>query len=93
MTKELKEFIIEGTKEYIDKDCCVTIEMSLHKDSINDVFDFIDGIEIPKGHSWVAYECETCRGYHGDDYMHLEIEEDKWIKEYINPNDIIRKSK
>ncbi len=77
ISDELKQDLVNGTQEYIKMDTRVTIEFSIKKCDIDQVFTFINDntiLELPDFSFWMAYDCETCQEYHGSEYVHLSIE-------------------
>lgn len=65
--------------------------MSLNRNKIDFIFDFIDEcIKLPEGHKWYTFECDVCKEQCCDEYVHFSIEEEFYFKD--NP-DVIRFSK
>ena len=86
---KIKEDIIAMSKEFDEKDGCVTCELSIHKDSIDDFVKFVtENTDIKLG-NWVLYECETCVGYHGEGYIHASIESTGFFK-WFNQSQLIK---
>ncbi len=89
LTDELRSDILTGYQEYEDMDGCVTIEFSVRRSNVKDIFEFIDS--QPFGACWYAMECDTCVEYYGDEYVHLSIEDPKYVHEFCS--NLIQQSK
>lgn len=89
LSDELRRDIEEGYQEYEDKEGFVTIEYSVKRDDVKDIFIFIDSQMY--GACWYAMECETCREHHGEEYVHLSIEKEDYVNEFCS--NVIQKSK
>jgi hypothetical protein len=75
--ENLKSIVDSSTKEYNELEGYVTIEVSTHKSKIDRIFEYINQMEDkPINGYWVAFKCETCEEYHGNDFVHLSIEDD-----------------
>ena len=68
----MKNLIIEGTKEWDEKNGGVTIEFSFHKNKIQE-FEFLASKIKPKNGTWKWYYCKTCKEYNGKNFVHAEI--------------------
>jgi len=89
-TKDTKETVIGMSKEFDEKDGCVTCEIAIHKDKINELEKFVkENINIKLG-KWITMECETCVGYHGVGYVHASIETHKTITEMEKASNYIK---
>lgn len=72
--QETKDAIIGMTEEFEREKGYITCEFSVHEDSVNDVITFVkENITSTYG-KWVVGICETCVGYHGENYRHISIE-------------------
>lgn len=90
MREEIKEVVIEMSNEFDEKDGCVTCEISIQKDKINVLEEFVkENTDIKHG-KWIVMECETCVGYHGADYVHASIERHDTITEMENSSNYIK---
>ena len=79
MTEELKNNLTNGSSEYMcaseNDELTPTIEFSIKRKDVEEVMGWIDNnIDLPKYSFWFAYECKTCKKYHGKEYVHLAIE-------------------
>lgn len=74
LREEIKEIILEMSKEFDDKDAMVTCEISIHKDVIDEMNAFVNENTDIKLGNWVAMECDTCVDHNGDGYVHVSIE-------------------
>ena len=92
MEKETKEIILSMGKEFDELEGYVTCEISIHKDSIVDMENFLKedpNTDIKLG-KWVAMECDTCVGHHGEGYVHVSIERFKTIIEMEKASNFIK---
>lgn len=89
LSKELQKDIEEGYQEYEDKEGLVTIEYSVKRNDIKDIFTFVD--EQMYGACWYAMECDTCQSDYGLEYVHLSIEKEEYVNEFCS--NVIQKSK
>ena len=78
------------TKEFEDKDGMVTIEFSIHKDDLNDAFKILNQCKTSIG-KWIAMECATCVGYHGEGNIHVSLEPLSSIKKMENSSNFLQK--
>lgn len=81
MNSDFKETLIAMSKEFDDKDGYVTCEVSIHKDKIDEVENFIKENTNIKNGKWIIMECDTCVEYHGEGYLHASIERPETISE------------
>ena len=91
MEKDTKDTIIELSKEFDEKEGYVTCEISIHKDKINEMRDFITNnpnIELKLG-KWVIIECDTCVEYNGEGYLHASIERFPCIERIVESSNYI----
>lgn len=79
----LKKILKECQKdieEFTKKNGNITLEFSIHKDKLDELFI---ALELPQYRSpigrWFATTCETCVSYHGEGYVHVSIEPEKWL--------------
>ena len=86
---KIKEDIIAMSKEFDEKDGCVSCELSIHKDSIDEFVKFVtENTDIKLG-NWILHDCPTCVGNHGEGYMHASIESSDSIKWIASDKSII----
>ena len=74
MKTETKDIILAMSKEFDEKEGYITCEISIHKDKIPQLEEFLKDKPDMKFGKWIAIECDTCVGYHGEGYLHLSIE-------------------
>jgi len=80
--EKIKEDIIAMSKEFDEKDGCVTCEISIQYQEIDEFSEFVIKNTNIKLGKWIFYECETCTKLYGKDYIHASIESAdsiKWI--------------
>ena len=66
-----KTTIIKYCREFIDRSP-VTIEFSEHINNLDKLFIRLSK-HTPEGLVWTAHTCETCVGYHGEGFVHVEL--------------------
>lgn len=72
--KQTEEMIVSLSEEFYRKNGDVTCEFSIYKDDISLMEDFVkDNVDLQLG-KWVITQCETCKEYHGQGYVHASIE-------------------
>ena len=74
MEKKTEEMILAMSKEFDEKEGFVTCEFSIHEKDIAEFGDFLKSNVNLKLGKWIIMECETCRNYHGQGYVHASIE-------------------
>ena len=80
--KTIRKDILKGNKEWNEKDGFVTIEFSVKRDIIEPLKQaLMHNSPKPNNGTWCWSECETCREYHGDEYVHVEIVNDKFMND------------
>lgn len=90
MKDSFKQDLIDGAKEFYEKDGLVSVEFSVKRENINEIFDFIKNeVETLMG-VWYVAECSACRLYNGDEYVHLSLENHPDTIKYIKENYVIR---
>ena len=77
ISDDFKQWMLEGSNEWNEKNGKVTIEASVKLDNIPDILKYTEELTLING-KWVVFSCETCRGYQGEEYAHLEIQKDWW---------------
>ncbi len=82
MKNNIKNIIIEMSKEFDDCEGDVTCEISIHKNQISEMEQLVKEKTDIKLGKWVLLECETCVGYHGEGFIHASIEKTKVIPEF-----------
>ena len=80
LNQTLLDECVADTKEFTAKKGMITLEFSIHQDSLDELFLELekDKYRSPIGR-WFATTCDTCVGYHGEGYVHVAIEKDKWL--------------
>ena len=79
MREEFKKDIIAMSKEFDEHEGFITCEVSIHIDKLPQMVEFVkDMLSLTHG-KWVAIECDTCVGYHGEGYIHVSIERNETI--------------
>lgn len=89
MNKKLLDECVTDTKLFTEKDGMITIEFSVHKDNLDELFQELEKPQYrsPLGR-WFATTCETCIGYHGEGFTHVAIEPEKWLP--INASNLLK---
>lgn len=87
--EEMKDVVIDMSKEFDDKDGIVTCEIAIRKSTIDEFESFIKQNTDIKLGKWIVTECDTCVKYHGEGYVHASIERFETIVKIENsPNHI-----
>lgn len=81
MEKEFIEKRKREAKEFTEKKGIVTIEFSVHRDKLEEVFEILEKCRSPFGR-WVAYSCKTCEEYYGENFVHVSLEREKYLYEF-----------
>lgn len=74
MSEDFKETVIDMSREFDENEGYVTCEVSILKETIPEMDEFVKANTNIKYGKWVATECDTCVGYHGEGYIHMAIE-------------------
>lgn len=83
MKKEFTEKCKRDVKEFTEKEGKITIEFSAHRDKLEEVFEVLEECRSPFG-KWIAYSCETCEEYHGENFVHVSLEQEKYLYEFTD---------
>lgn len=70
ITEEECAKYVEEFKEHNGR---VTIEFSVHKDTLEDTFKVLNNHKSTLG-KWIALSCKTCEEYYGKGYVHVSLE-------------------
>lgn len=74
LAQSFKDLLLAMSKEFDEKDGCVTCEVAVHKDKIEEFKAFVETIPLLQG-KWVVYgECPACERYHGQGFWHCQID-------------------
>ena len=81
--------ILAMTEEFESTQGCVTCEVAIHKDKLNEFGSFIEDVQTVYG-KWIAMTCEVCVGYRGPNHLHLSLEKIKLIEYFKNLPEFIK---